>query len=126
MSFTEVTKALAPSEVADLKYKYRELTREYDELKADFLYHVSCEDFELISADDFLKLKEAYTAKKKAYWKLFSAENPRDTATVKAYEFLNSLSFDEKVDFLQKHDLTTVTLIDELNRNPNFLEEVTA
>ena len=125
MSFTEVTKALAPSEVADLKYKYRELTREYDELKADFLYHVSCEDFELISVDDFLKLKEAYTAKKKAYWKLFSAENPRDTATVKAYEFLNSLSFDEKVDFLQKHDLTTVTLIDELNRNPDFLEEVT-
>ena len=126
MSFTEVQKTSSLSEISDLKYKYRELSKEYDEQKADFIYHVSCEDFELLSAQDFLKLKEAYTAKKKAYWKLFTAENPKDTATVKAYEFLNSLSFDEKIAFLQKNDLTTISLIAELERNPNFIEEVTA
>ena len=126
MSFTEVQKTSSLSEISNLKYKYRELSKEYDELKADFLYHVSCEDFELLSAQDFLKLKEAYTAKKKAYWKLFQAENPEDDATVKAYRFLNSLTFDEKIEFLQKNDLTTVSLIAELEQNPNFIEEVTA
>ena len=125
MAFTEVTKAPTSAELSQLKREYRKLCREYDELKYQFKEHINDEDFEVLSVDDFLKLKEVYMLKKSIYWKIHRLENPNDTATETAYRFLNSMSHNDQVDFLMEHDLTTHRLIDEIKKNPNFIEEVT-
>ena len=126
MAFKEVTKAPTQREISNLKRRYRKLNEKYNQLRADFSYHINCEDFELINVNMFLELKELYIEKKHLYWEIYALENPNDTATPKAYQFLNSLSFDEKTEFLETHGLTTHGLIDMLKNNPNFLEEVTA
>ena len=126
MAFETVEKAPEQWEINNLKRKYRKANKRYNQLRADFSYHINCEDFELISVEDFLKLKEAYIESKQLYWKLYELEHPEDTATPTAYRFLNTLTFDEKVEFLTSHGLTTHGLIDKLRVNPNFLDEVTA
>lgn len=126
MSFHEVTKAPTPSELSNLKRRYRKLSREYDEAKYQFQDHINFEDFEILSVDDFLKLKELYMLTKALYWEIHMLENPEDNATREAYQFLNSMSHNDQVDFLMKHDLTTHRLADMIRENPNFLEEVTA
>lgn len=126
MAFTEVNKAPTSAELNQLKREYRKLCRKYDELKYQFQDHINFEDFEILSVDDFLELKEVYIMKKQLYWKIHALENPNDTATETAYRFLNSMSHNDQVDFLMKNDLTTHKLIDEIKKNPNFISEVTA
>ena len=82
--------------------------------------------YKVLSVDDFLKLKELYILTKNLTWKIYELEHPNDTATPAAYRFLNSMSHNDQVDFLMKHDLTTHRLIDKIKENPNFLKEVTA
>lgn len=120
MSFTEV------QSIEDMKTEYRALGRRFDELKYQFLDAIGAEDFEVLTSDDFLELKEVYILKKNLYWKIHALENPNDTATETAYRFLNSMSHNEGNDFLMKHGLTTHDLIHKLEENPNFIEEVTA
>lgn len=126
MAFTEVTKAPTSAELNQLKSEYRRLSRKYDDLKYQYLDSIGAEDFEVLSVDDFLELKEVYILKKNLYWKIHNIENPNDTASEKAYRFLNSMSHNDQVDFLMKNDLTTHKLIDEIKKNPNFISEVTA
>ena len=125
MSFTEVSKTPNPAELSQLKSKYKRLCRKYDELKYQYLDSIGAEDFEVLTVNDFLELKETYILKKNLYWKIHQLENPEDHATETAYRFLNSMSHNDQVDFLMKHDLTTHRLIDEINKNPDFISEVT-
>lgn len=125
MSFTEVTKTPTKAELHQLKSEYKRLCRKYDELKYKYLDSITAEDFEVLHVDDFLELKETYILKKNLYWKIHSIEHPEDTASEKAYRFLNSMNHNDSNDFLMKHDLTTHSLIAEIKKNPNFIEEVT-
>ena len=126
MVFKEVVKAPSTMELSQLKREHRRLEKEYDALKYQFQDHINMEDFEILNVDDFLKLKEIYMLKKALYWKIHALEHPNDTATETAYRFLNSMSHNDQVDFLMKHDLTTHGLIEKINENPNFIAEVTA
>lgn len=126
MAFKEVTKAPTSAELNQLKSEYRRLCRKYDELKFRYLDSIGAEDFEVLTVDDFLELKEVYILKKNLYWKIHNIENPNDTASEKAYRFLNSMNHNDSNDFLMRHGLTTHDLIHKLEENPNFLEEVTA
>ena len=126
MAWEKVDKAPTPQELSRMKRQYRKLTDKYDKLKEEFTYHVCCEDFDMISNGDFFEVKELYLETRRLYWDIYKLEHPEDKATVAAYEFLNSLSFDDKVDFLQEHHLTTHMLIEKLNENPNYIKEVTA
>ena len=126
MAFNEVAKAPTTREIGNLKRRLRKLEKEYDDLKYQFKEHINMEDFEVLSVDDFLKLKELYMLTKALTWQIYELENPEDHATPKAYKFLNSMSHNDQLDFLMKHDLTTHRLIDAIRENPHFLEEVTA
>ena len=126
MAFEKVSKAPSQTEINNLKRRYRALKKEWDSAKYVFSQAIGAEDFELLSVDDFLELKELYITKKKLYWKIHELEHPEDTATREAYRFLNSMGHNDQVDFLVKHHLTTHKLIAEIKKNPNFIEEVTA
>ena len=126
MAFEEVTKKPTTSQLGSLKREYRKLEKKFDDAKYRFTQSIGFEDFETLSIDDFLSLKELYIRKKKLYWKIYELEHPEDTATVKAYQYLNTLDHNEKIDFLTEIGLTTHELIDEITKNPNFIEEVTA
>ena len=126
MAFKEVTKAPLQSEINNLKRKLRKIEKDYDALRYQFKDHIDKEDFEVLSVDDFLKLKELYMLRKTLAWQIYELENPEDAATPAAYRFLNSVSHNDQLDFLMKHGLTTHRLIDKLRENPNFIEEVTA
>ena len=126
MAFTEISKAPTSAELNQLKNEYRRLSRKYDDLKYRYLDSIGAEDFEVLSVDDFLELKETYILKKNLYWKIHNLENPEDAASEKAYRFLNSMNHKDSNDFLMRHGLTTHDLIHKLEENPNFLEEVTA
>ena len=125
MAFEEVTKK-PTNKLGSLKRQYRKLEKKFYDAKYRFTQAIGFEDFETLSINDFLELKELYIQKKKLYWKIYSLEHPEDTATVKAYQYLNTLDHNEKIDFLTEIGLTTHELIDEINKNPNFIEEVTA
>jgi hypothetical protein len=60
MSFKEVSKVPTPSEIGNMKRRLRKLEKEYDDLRYQFKDHIDKEDFEVLSVDDFLKLKELY------------------------------------------------------------------
>ena len=126
MAFKEVTKSPLQSEINNLKRKLRKIEKDYDALRYQFKDHIDKEDFEVLSVDDFLKLKELYMLRKTLAWQIYELENPEDAATPAAYRFLNSMSHNDQLDFLMKHGLTTHRLIDKLRENPNFIEEVTA
>lgn len=126
MALEEVTKAPTLREISNLKRRLRKLEKEYDDLKYQFKEHINMEDFEILSVDDFLKLKELYMLKKQLAWEIYELENPDDKATPAAYRFLNRMSHNDQVDFLMKNDLTTHRLIEAIRENPKFLEEVTA
>lgn len=113
------------SSLEDMKTRYRALSRKYDALKYKFIDHISWEDFEILTTDDFLELKETYLLKKNLYWEIHKQEKPGDHASEQAYRFLNSMPHNEQVDFLMKHELTTHELINKINENPNFIKEVT-
>ena len=126
MTFSEVNKAPTQREISNLKRKYRAICKKWDNKKYQFSQAISWEDFENISVNDFLELKELYIEKKKLYWKIYQLEHPEDTATVKAYEYLDRLDHNSKIDFLTEIGLTTHELIDAIKENPNFISEVTA
>lgn len=126
MAFEEVGKAPTKMELANLKREYKRLCRKWDESKYQFSEAIGWEDFEVLSVNDFLELKELYIQKKKLYWKIYSMEHPEDTATVEAYKYLNSLDHNECMDFLTRIGKTTHEFIQELKENPNYLAEVTA
>lgn len=126
MAFAEVNKAPTQREIGNLKRKYRAICKKWDSKKYQFSQAISWDDFENLSVTDFLELKELYIEKKKLYWKIYQLEHPEDTATVKAYEYLDRLDHNRKIDFLTEIGLTTHELINELEKNPNFIEEVTA
>lgn len=123
MAFEKVRKQ---ESLSTLKRRYRKLQEKYESLRYQFKEHINLEDFEVLNVEDFLELKTIYIEKKQLYWEIYRIENPNDTATEKAYRFLNSMSKNEQVDFLMKHHLTTHRLIDAIKENPNFLNEVTA
>ena len=125
MALNEVTKAPLSSELSALKRQYRKLCKKYDELKYQYLDSIGAEDFEVLTPEDFLELKETYILKKNLYWKIHRLENPDDHATEKAYRFLNSMGHNDQFDFLMKQELTTHGLIECIRENPNFIEEVT-
>lgn len=126
MAFNEVAKAPTLREISNLKRRLRKLEKEYDALRYQFKDHIDKEDFEVLSVDDFLRLKELYMLTKALTWQIYELENPEDTATPAAYRFLNTMSHNDQLDFLMKHGLTTHRLIDKLRENPNYLNEVTA
>ena len=126
MALQEVPKAPSQREISQLKREYRRLEKKYDSLKYQFLDAVGAEDFEVLSVQQFLELKELYTQKKRLYWKIHELEHPDDTATREAYRFLNSMGHNDQFDFLMKHHMTTHRLIDAIRENPNFLDEVKA
>ena len=126
MALQEINKAPSASEISRLEREYRRLEREYDSLKYQFLDAVGAEDFEVLSVNDFLELKEVYIMKKRLYWKIHELKHPEDTATREAYRFLNGMNHNDQVDFLMKNHLTTHDLIEAIRENPNFLSEVTA
>ena len=126
MSFKEVSKAPTPSEIGNMKRRLRKLEKEYDDLRYQFKDHIDKEDFEVLSVDDFLKLKELYILTKNLSWQIYVAENPNDTATPAAYKFLNTMSWNEQIDFLASHGMSTLDLIEAIRENPNFIAEVTA
>ena len=126
MAFEEVTKTPTKRELNNLKREYRNLEKKWNSKKYQFEEHISWEDFETLTVQDFLELKELYIAKKKLYWKIYQLEHPEDKATVEAYRYLHTLDHNEKVDFLTEIHMSTHELIRELEKNPNFLEEVTA
>lgn len=126
MALQEVPKAPSQREISQLKREYRRLEKKYDSLKYQFLDAVGAEDFEVLSVQQFLELKELYIQKKRLYWKIHELEHPDDTATREAYRFLNSMGHNDQFDFLMKHHMTTHRLIDKIRENPNFLDEVKA
>ena len=126
MAFQKVKQAPTKKELGKLKRRYKTLEKKYLQKRNTFIHNVQFEDFDLVNVEMFLELKELYILTTKLYWEIYELENPEDKATVTAYKFLNKLSFQEKSNFLKKHDLTTITLIEKLNHNPNFLKEVTA
>lgn len=126
MALKEVTKTPTLREIGNLKRRLRKLEKEYDDLRYQFKDHIDKEDFEVLTVDDFLRLKELYMLTKTLTWKIYKLENPNDPATPAAYRFLNSMSHNDQMDFLREHDLTTHRLIDAIRENPNFLDEVTA
>lgn len=126
MAFKQVNKAPTQREINNLKRQYRKLEKEWDSKKYIFQQAIGAEDFEVLSVQDFLDLKELYIAKKKLYWKIHELEHPEDTATREAYRFLNTMSHNDQFDFLMKHHLTTHRLIDAIRENPDYLKEVTA
>lgn len=126
MAFETVDKAPTQIEINNLKRKYETLCKKYEASKYQFLDAVSAEDFEVLSVNAFLELKELYIEKKQLYWKIFQLENPDDKATVEAYRFLNSMDHNTCLDFLARQGLTTHDLIRKIEENPNFLSEVTA
>ena len=125
MALQEVPKAPSQREISQLKREYRKLEGKYDSLKYQFLDAVGAEDFEVLSVQQFLELKELYIQKKRLYWKIHELEHPDDIATREAYRFLNSMGHNDQFDFLMKHHMTTHRLIDAIRENPNFLDEVT-
>jgi len=124
MAFEKVAKAPTQSEINNLKRQHRNLEKKYDDAKYRFIQAVGAEDFEVLSTEDFLELKELYIRKKNLYWKIHELEHPNDHATREAYRFMNSMSHNECNDWLMKHHLTTHRLIDCIRENPKFLEEV--
>lgn len=123
MAFQKVPQAQS---LAELKREYKTLEKKYLQMRNTFIHNVQFEDFDLVNVEMFLEIKELYIMTTKLYWKIYEMEHPEDKATVAAYAFLNKLSFQEKSNFLKKHDLTTHGLIEKLNQNPNFIKEVTA
>lgn len=126
MAFKEVAKQPTQSEINALKRQYRAICKKYDSAKYQFSQGISWEDFETLNVNDFLELKELYITKKRLYWKIYSLEHPEDTATVEAYRYLNSLNHNDCVDFLRKIGKTTHEFIHEIEKNPNYIAEVTA
>lgn len=126
MAFKEVGKAPTKMEIHNLKREYRKLEREWDSVKYQFSQAIGAEDFEVLSVEDFLKVKELYIRKKRLYWQIHELEHPEDSATREAYRFLNSMNHNDQFDFLAKHGLTTHKLIDAIRENPDYLKEVTA
>ena len=126
MAFETVDKAPTQRELNNLKRKYRAICKKYDSKKYIFQDHITWEDFETLSVNDFLELKELYITKKHLYWKIHEIEHPEDTATREAYKYLNRMDHNSCVDFLASQGLTTHELIRKIEENPKFLEEVTA
>lgn len=126
MAFEKVAKAPSQREINNLKRRYRALEKKWDSAKYRFSQAIGAEDFEVLTVEDFLELKELYVTKKTLYWKIYKLEHPNDTATVEAYRFLNSMDHNTCLDWLTHQGLTTHELIREIEKNPNFLEEVTA
>jgi len=126
MAFKEVNKTARASEIRQLKSQHKALQKKYDSLKYRFLEAIKFEDFEVLSLDDYLELKELYILKKQLFWKIHQLENPEDTATEEAYRFLNTMSHNDQIDFLRDNGLTTHELIRRIEKNPNFISEVTA
>lgn len=126
MAFEEVTKTPTAIEINNLKRKYTNVCKKFESKKERFLDHIGWEDFEVLSSYDFIELKELYIEKKQLYWQLHALEHPDDKASKVAYDFLNSMSSLESVDWLRQHNLTTHQLIAEIANNPKYLEEVEA
>ncbi|MBR4271155.1 MAG: hypothetical protein IKQ31_05750 [Clostridia bacterium] len=126
MAFKEVVKAPSQREIANLESNYRAICKKYDSAKYQFIDAVSSEDFEVLPVTAYLELKELYIQKKKLYWKIHELKHPEDTATREAYRFLNSMDHNTCLDFLARQGLTTHDLIREIEKNPNYLDEVTA
>ena len=126
MAFNEVAKTPTLREIGNLKRRLRKLEKEYESKKYQFSQAVSWDDLNHTSIDDYLELKELLIEKDKLEEQIYQLENPNDTATVKAYQYLNRLDHNEKIDFLTSIGKTTHELIEEIEKNPKFLEEVTA
>ena len=126
MAFEEVTKTPTTSQLGSLKREYRKLEKEWDSVKYQFVQAITEEDFEVLSVEDFLRVKELYIRKKRLYWKIYELEHPEDTATREAYQFLNTMDHNSQFDFLMEHGLTTHRFIDAIRENPNFIKEVTS
>ena len=129
MAFKKVAKTptfKGTAQIANLKREYRALTRKYDDAKYRFKHALEANDFKSATMDEYLKLKEMYILKKHLFWKIHELEHPEDTATREAYRFLDSLTEQDKIDFLVNHHMSTHDLIREIEKNPNFIAEVTA
>ena len=126
MAFKEVTKTPNQSEINQLKRQYKTASKKFEDAKYRFKDSINWDDFETLSVSDFLQLKELYITQKKLYWKIHQLEHPEDKATKAAYDYLNSLDHNAQIDFLASNGLTTHKLIQEIERNPNFIKEVTA
>ena len=124
MAFNKVKKAPTPMELNNLKREYRKLSRKYDELKYQFKDHIEWDDLETLCTEDFLELKETYILRKNLYWKIHRLEHPEDTASEKAYRFLNSMTHNDQLDFLREHELTTHGLIEKIKETPDYLEGI--
>ena len=111
------------SELMSMKKHYRALQKKYEELRAQFLYDINWENFETMPDNSFTVLKEVYNEKKALYWKIHALENPHDKATKTAYDFLNSMTDAESINWLQEHNMTTHQLIAKIAENPDFLSE---
>ena len=126
MVLKEVTKAPTQREISSLKRQYKKAVKKFEDAKYRLQDAIKWDDFETLSVTDFLELKELYITKKKLYWKLHALEHPEDKATREAYAYLNRLDHNAQIDFLAEHGLTTHEFIREIERNPNFIDEVTA
>lgn len=124
MTLKPVMKTPINSELSKLKREYKLLDKKFTDLKYRFMDSIQHSDFEVLNVDAFLELKEAYMLRKQLYWKIYRLENPDDTATEKAYRFLNSMHHNDQIDFLMEHKLTTTQLVYALQENPNFLDEL--
>lgn len=126
MALKEVTKAPTRAQINELKREYKALCKKYDDAKYQFRSSLNANDFNSLSIEAFLELKEMHILTKKLYWRIYRLENPDDHATVEAYQFLDSMTEQGKIDWLVSHHLSTIDLIDEIRKNPNFIAEVTA
>ena len=126
MALKEVTKAPTRAQINELKREYKSLCKKYDDKKYQFRSSLNANDFNSLSIEAFLELKELHIRTKKLYWKIHELEHPEDHATREAYKFLDTMTEDGKIDWLVSHHLSTIDLIDEIKKNPNFITEVTA
>ena len=90
------------------------------------------EDVEKLSREDCKKLQRLYSSQSELYWQMHGIEAVQNNnmkyhiAAKKAYDFLEGFPRMEAGKWLQEYRLTTLTLIEKLMENPNFLAEVTA
>ena len=71
MALKTVNKTPTQREIGILERKHRKLQEKYDSIKYQFLEAITAEDFEVLSVNAFLELKELYIEKKKLYWKTY-------------------------------------------------------
>lgn len=123
MAFESVKKAPTQRELLNMRSNYRKLDKKYSELRANLIDNIIWDNMEQLSSYDLIELKEVYNQKKKLFWEIEAAENPNAAASKMAYDFLNSMTHEESLNWLQSHHLTTHQLIAKLIENPSYLEE---